>query len=97
MKNIIFLLALTTLIGCKKEIFQPEPATDAPAVFEYVVKTFESWYAPTEERGIDWSALRQQYGPMLLLLLLMVGSQFLFTIVYGPARFLIGLLLGARI
>lgn len=65
MKNSIFLLALATLIGCQKEIFQPEPATDAPAVFDYVVKTFESWYAPTEERGIDWSALRQQYGPML--------------------------------
>jgi carboxyl-terminal processing protease len=66
MKNIVvFLLLIFSFIGCQKEIFQPEPATDAPAVFDFVVKTFEAWYAPTEERGIDWAALRQQYGPML--------------------------------
>jgi carboxyl-terminal processing protease len=65
MKNILFLLCLATLIGCKKELFQAEPATDASSVFNYVLETFETWYAPTEERGIDWSALRQQYAPML--------------------------------
>ncbi len=37
----------------------------------------------------------QQYGPMLLLLLLLVGGRILFTIVFGPAQFIASLLLGA--
>jgi len=37
----------------------------------------------------------QQYGPMLLMLLLLVGGRFLFTIVFGPAQLVASLLLGA--
>ncbi len=36
----------------------------------------------------------QQYGPMLLLLLLFFGARFLSTVVFGPAQFLIRLLAG---
>ncbi|MBK8565847.1 MAG: S41 family peptidase [Saprospiraceae bacterium] len=65
MKNLLFLLLLATCLGCQKEIFEPEPATDAPAVFDYTLETFRSWYAPTEERNIDWDFLQQAYAPLL--------------------------------
>ena len=39
----------------------------------------------------------QQYGPMLLLLLLFVGQRLLFQIVFGPAQALANLLVGARL
>jgi Zn-dependent protease len=39
----------------------------------------------------------QQYGPMLLLLLLLVGQRFLFQIVFGPAAALAVLLVGHRL
>lgn len=38
----------------------------------------------------------QQYGPMLLLLLLLVGGRILFTLVFGPAQLVASFLLGAR-
>ncbi|HEY0782516.1 MAG TPA: site-2 protease family protein [Thermoanaerobaculia bacterium] len=39
----------------------------------------------------------QQYGPMLLLLLLFFGSRLLFQIVFGPAQALANLLVGTRL
>ncbi len=36
----------------------------------------------------------QQYGPILLLLLLLAGGRILYTVVFGPAQALAGLLLG---
>ena len=39
----------------------------------------------------------QQYGPMLLLLLLFLGQRILFQIVFGPAQALANLLVGGRI
>jgi len=39
----------------------------------------------------------QQYGPMLLLLLLFFGQRILFQIVFGPAQSLANLLVGARL
>ncbi len=39
----------------------------------------------------------QQYGPMLLLLLLLVGGRVLFQIVFGPAQGLANLLVGTRL
>jgi len=39
----------------------------------------------------------QQYGPMLLLLLLLIGQRFLFQIVFGPAAALAILLVGHRL
>jgi Zn-dependent protease len=39
----------------------------------------------------------QQYGPMLLLLLLLVGGRILFQIVFGPAQALANLLVGTRL
>lgn len=39
----------------------------------------------------------QQYGPMLLLLLLFLGQRILFQIVFGPAQALANLLVGARL
>jgi Zn-dependent protease len=39
----------------------------------------------------------QQYGPMLLLLLLFVGQRLLFQIVFGPAQALANILVGARL
>src|SRR5205085_11605572 len=39
----------------------------------------------------------QQYGPMLLLLLLFFGSRLLFGIVFGPAQALANLLVGTRL
>ena len=39
----------------------------------------------------------QQYGPMLLLLLLFFGSRLLFQIVFGPAQSLANLLVGSRL
>jgi Zn-dependent protease len=38
----------------------------------------------------------QQYGPILLLLLLFFGAQVLSILVFGPARFLFGLFTGTR-
>jgi Zn-dependent protease len=39
----------------------------------------------------------QQYGPMLLLLLLFLGQRILFQIVFGPAQALANLLVGTRL
>ena len=39
----------------------------------------------------------QQYGPLLLLALLLLGGRILFQIVFGPAQALADLLLGARL
>jgi Zn-dependent protease len=39
----------------------------------------------------------QQYGPILLLLLLFFGARFLGTVVYGPAQFLMRLFLGGAV
>jgi Zn-dependent protease len=39
----------------------------------------------------------QQYGPMLLLLLLFFGSRLLFQVVFGPAQALANLLVGTRL
>lgn len=38
----------------------------------------------------------QQYGPILLLLLLVFGSRLLFAVVFGPARSIADLLIGTR-
>jgi len=39
----------------------------------------------------------QQYGPMLLLLLLFFGARILVAVVFGPANFLIRLLVGSGV
>jgi hypothetical protein len=39
----------------------------------------------------------QQYGPILLLLLLFFGARFLGTVVYSPAQFLMRLFLGGAV
>lgn len=65
MKYFVLLAFLITFLSCKKEIFEPEPSADAQSVFDYTLETFRTWYAPAEERQINWDSLAQAYDPML--------------------------------
>ncbi|SIN74297.1 S41 family peptidase [Algoriphagus halophilus] len=61
MKNyykVLFALLILSAMGCENAFFEPEPANNPEDIFENLWSTFNSEYAPFEERGVDWD---QQY------------------------------------
>lgn len=81
-------LEAIVVINCVLFVFNllPIPPLDGANVVYGLLSPAQRW---------AWRSY-QQYGPMLLLLLLLLGGRLLFTIVFGPAQFLAGLLVGAR-
>ena len=63
--TLLFLLALFTFSSCEKIFFEPEPASDAEAVFEDLWTAFKEDYGPFEERGINWDATYAQFRPQV--------------------------------
>lgn len=66
MKNLLLIFINVLLLSsCESTFFEPEPATNAEAVFEELWKNFDEMYAPFEERGVDWDALYAEFRPQL--------------------------------
>lgn len=66
MKNLIFILISVLLLSsCEATLFEKEPDTNAEAVFEEIWTNFDEYYAPFEERNVDWDALYAEFRPQL--------------------------------
>lgn len=61
-KSIIILI---TLCSCQDVLFEEEPPNDPEGNFESMWSTFNEKYAVFEQRNVDWSALYDQYRPMI--------------------------------
>lgn len=59
------LMLLFSAVSCEKLFFEPEPGTDPVALFEQFWGTFNTDYAPFEERGVDWDEVYAIYRPMV--------------------------------
>jgi carboxyl-terminal processing protease len=64
-KIAIVTLAFLTLFGCEKMLFETEPANNPEALFENLWTTFNTDYAPFEERGVDWQEQYQVFRPQV--------------------------------
>ena len=60
-KNILFVISFLAFLGCEKTIFEAEPLNNPEALFEDLWTTFNTDYAPFEERGVDWEEQYQIY------------------------------------
>lgn len=49
--------------ACEKVFFEPQPADDPEAVFEYLWQDFNDHYGPMEDRSVDWNSLYHRFGP----------------------------------
>ncbi|MDX2362046.1 MAG: S41 family peptidase [Crocinitomicaceae bacterium] len=58
-------LVILSLFGCKKVFFEPEPENNPEALFENLWTTFNTDYAPFEERGVDWQEQYQIFRPQV--------------------------------
>jgi C-terminal processing protease CtpA/Prc len=61
----ILFFAFLTLSSCKKVIFEAEPENNPEAIFENLWTTFNTDYAPFEERGVDWNQQYNIYRPQV--------------------------------
>lgn len=64
MKRRSALLAAIPLLSCTL-VLGPERATDSQAIFDELWGEFDRHYSFFELKGIDWSAVREQYRPQL--------------------------------
>lgn len=62
---IILSILLVLTSACEKVAFEPEPANDPEALFEDLWTTFNTDYAPFEERNVDWSEQYEIYRPQV--------------------------------
>lgn len=62
---ILIALALLAINSCQKAIFEPEPENNPVALFDDLWTTFNTDYAPFEERGVDWDEQYQIYRPQV--------------------------------
>lgn len=68
MKNYLSLLlamSLVVLTACEKTLFEAEPENNPEALFEDLWTTFDTDYAPFEERGVDWAEQYQVFRPQV--------------------------------
>lgn len=68
MKTIHYVLLtvlLSSAVSCEKLFFEPEPGTDPESLFEQFWGTYNTDYAPFEERGVDWDEVYATYRPMV--------------------------------
>ena len=64
-KYMIILLSFLSLLSCEKTFFQPEPENNPEGLFEELWNTFNTDYAPFEERGVDWQEQYDTYRPQV--------------------------------
>lgn len=62
---LLFISFIIIFSGCKKAFFEPEPQNNPEALFENLWGTFNTDYAPFEERGINWDSIYSIYRPMV--------------------------------
>ena len=62
---IIIAIAVFAITSCEKTIFEPNPENNSEALFENLWTTFNTDYAPFEERGVDWDEQYQIYRPQV--------------------------------
>lgn len=82
-------LELVVVYNCLLGVFNllPIPPLDGSNVVYGLLSPSARW---------TWRTY-QQYGPVILMMLLLLGGRLLFTLVTGPALFLASLFLGARL
>jgi len=66
MRSYIYILIISLLIAsCDNTLYQPEPENNPEALFENLWTTFETDYAPFEQRNVDWNEQYQIYRPQV--------------------------------
>ena len=64
MKRLAFVAFSASLVACAESLVGPEPARDPRALFDFVWRDFDRFYASFEARGIDWSAAYDRHRPV---------------------------------
>lgn len=62
---ILLAIALLAFNSCEKSVFETEPENNPEALFEDLWTTFNTDYAPFEERGVDWNEQYNIYRPQV--------------------------------
>lgn len=65
LKYSILILGILSFAGCEKMKFEPVPGGNPEALFEELWSTFDTDYAPFEERGVDWQEQYDLYRPQV--------------------------------
>ncbi len=67
MKNLLYILICLPLFmaSCEDKLFVPEPLNNPEAIFEELWSTFDTQYAPFEQRNVDWDEQYSIYRPMV--------------------------------
>ena len=66
MKNyILVLLFISLLSSCEQVFFEQEPANNPEALFEELWNTFNTDYAPFEERNVNWQEQYDTFRPLV--------------------------------
>nr|WP_255651094.1 S41 family peptidase [Cesiribacter sp. SM1] len=50
------------MASCQDILFEPDPQNHPQVIYEQFITEFESFYAPFEERAIDWPELKIRYA-----------------------------------
>jgi len=64
-KYFIILSSIVFLFGCKKIIFEPEPANNPEALFDELWSTFNTDYACFDERNVNWQEQYDFFRPQV--------------------------------
>lgn len=66
MKKTIYILIISLLVAsCDNTLYKTEPENNPEALFETLWTTFQTDYAPFEQRGVDWNEQYQIYRPQV--------------------------------
>ena len=66
MKNIYIILLISLLVAsCDNTLYKTEPENNPEALFETLWTTFQTDYAPFEQRNVDWNEQYQIYRPQV--------------------------------
>ncbi len=64
-KYLLIVISIVSFLGCEKTFFEAAPKNNPEALFEDLWTTFETDYAPFEERGVDWQEQYEIYRPQV--------------------------------
>ncbi len=66
MKKTIYILIISLLVAsCDNTLYKTEPENNPEALFETLWTTFQTDYAPFEQRNVDWNEQYQIYRPQV--------------------------------
>ena len=65
MKNYKYLILILSIVlmSCENKFFEPEPENNPEALFEELWSTFNTDYAPFEERNVNWDEQYSLFRP----------------------------------